>query len=409
MYAYYFGLGNAEEVSDLDADALRKQVERKKDKVPHSERAEKVWEPTTLTDDKSISFVLEDDVVDSASGYVVLKDGTDDLLRDAKALMGRLFTEFNLDPKQYELIKYTPSVINKKFKVQAHFKRKQYDPYSEEEVARRYVETVESLISFQMRPVNKMDADNFIAINFADVHWNKLPYLGYGPNYLEQFEEAIYAKVGEIVEASRKFDINRAVLTLGHDFFQTNDGRGTTKKGTPVSQVMEYNDMFDTGMRILANVISLVARYYVTDCYYVLANHDQDSGWHASRELKLMFRNVAHVNIIVDKMPFHYVEWGSTLVELIHENIKGGRGSTNMPVTAREAWGRTKYHYSIGGHLHGEYVTKESRGVVVMGSRALSDSDEWHYLNGYITNIRGIQAYVFNKDSGHVLTINANL
>ena len=410
VYADYMGLGveNADTISERDADTLRKNVERKKDRLLPQENAERVLEPSELSSDKSISYTLEDDAVASATGTVHLDEGKD-LVNDAKKLIERLFSEFNLNDAEYELVKYTPSYINGKFKVQAQFVRKQVDLYSEEAVVERYTKTLMQHPSIVMRPIMEMDIDNVMILNLADVHWNKLPYLGFSSEYLKEFEQALYDTLGEVLEASRKFPINRVALTLGHDFFQTNDHRGTTKKGTPVSHIMEYPDMFDSGLRILSNVIYMIAKYYVVDCYYILANHDQNAGWHASRELKLMYRDVPHVNVIVDKMPFHYVEWGNTLIELTHENMKSGRGYTNMPVTAREAWGRTKYHYSIGGHLHGEYTTKEARGVVVMGSRALSDTDEWHYLNGYIANIRGLQAYVFNKDKGHVMTLNGNL
>ena len=344
----------------------------------------------------------------SAVGTVFLKDGFN-TTDDYKALIKAIFEEFNLDQSQYEIAKYTPSYINGKFKVWARFERKKFRPYDEEEIVARYETMLSSLGSIKMSEIKQVDSDNILVINLADVHWNKLPFLSMDGEYLEKFENTIYEKLNEVISYSKKFPISRAVITIGHDFFQTNDGRGTTKKGTPVSHIMEYKDMFDSGVRILSRCVHMVAQHYMVDAYYVLANHDNDAGWHASRELKLAYKNVPHVNFVVDKIPFHYVEWGSTLVELIHENIKGGKSSSNMSVTAREAWGRTKYHYSIGGHLHGEYTLQEKNGIVTMGSRALSDTDEWHYLEGYLGNIRGIQAYVFNKDAGNILTINANL
>lgn len=408
MYAYYFGTGNATEVSDKDADALRKQVERKKNKVQHIENADKVLEPSTIATDKTISYELSGDEIASASGTVYL-DGDADLVTDSKRLVEALFTEFNLDEEQYEITKYTPSFINGKFKVLARFEKRKNHVYNEASVVARYTDILANIGAVHATPVHVIDQDNILVINLADVHFNKMPYFGYSSTYLEEFEAMVYASIDAIMEDASKFPINRAVITIGHDFFQIDNPQGTTKKGTPVSHVLPYEDMFDIGVRILATCVYKVQRKYVTDCHYVLANHDSTAGWHASRELKVMFREVPHVNFVVDKNPFHYVEWGSTLIELTHANLKGGRSHTNMSVVAREAWGRTKYHYSIGGHLHGEYATKESGGVVAFGSRALSDTDEWHYLNGYLANIRGIQAYVFNKTKGHRLTVNENL
>jgi hypothetical protein len=163
-------------------------------------------------------------------------------------------------------------------------------------------------------------------------------------------------------------------------------------------------------VQILANAIHMIAKEgYPVDCVYVLANHDNDSSWHASRELALMFEGAPDVNIIVDKFPHHYVEWGNVLIEITHENIKSDRGVTVMPVVARQAWGRTAYHYSVGGHLHGQYMTKEKNGVVMFGSRSLSDTDEWHYLSDYVMNLRGIEAYLFNKETGNFAAFSANI
>lgn len=410
LYAYYSGMGveNASEVVFQDADALRKQVERKKHKIPHEEIVGTVLESKTLTSDKSIQFDVKDDTIVAASGTVQL-DLTDDIMGDSRALVAALFTEFNLDPSKYELIQYTPTISGRKFKVSAKFKMRAGSVYDSEAIAARYDSLLKSAQTISMAPIYPMDVDNIFIVNLADVHWNKLPHIGFDGTYLDNFEKMVYTKIRELIEYSKATPISRAVVTIGHDFFQTNDGRGTTKKGTPVSNIMEYEDMFDTGVRILANCIKLIADHYMVDAYYVLANHDADASWHASRELKMLFRDVPHINVIVDKLPFHYVEWGSSLVELVHENLKGGRGSSSMAVTAREAWGRTKYHYSLGGHLHGEFTTKEKGGVVAMGSRALSDVDKWHYLNGYIANIRGVQGYVFNKTNGLIATYNGNL
>lgn len=410
MYAYYFGFGidQAESVSDKDADALRKQVERKKGRVPHTAIADRVTEPTELSQDKTISYTLKDDEIASASGTVSLADGKD-LIADSKRLIEALFTEFNLDDTQYEIVKYTPSFVKGTFKVYAQFNRKKESVYNQPEVVKRYTEILESIGEVNLRPIREIDVDNILVINLADVHWNKMPYLDFDANYLDNFEQMVYNKVGAILQKANKTPIARAAITLGHDFFQTNDSRMTTKKGTEVAHILPYQEMFDTGVRILANIINMVSKYYVTDCYYVLANHDEDSGWHSARELKIMFRNVAHVNVIADKLPFHYIEWGNTLIELKHENLKGGKGSSSMAVVAREAWGRTKYHYTLGGHFHGEYQIKEKSGIVVMGSRALSDTDNWHYLNEYITNIRGLQAYIFTKNEGLSDTLHANL
>lgn len=406
MYAYYLGLdfSFAEKLSPKDIDAFRKQIERKKNKVNFSS-PEAVLQGSN---DKSISYDFEGGEMTSASGTVYLNTEfatTEDL----KVLLQELFKEFKLSDEEFDLVKYNPSLVNNKFKVTAKFEKKTPTVVDERSVVERYTRTLQSIGSIALPRINMTDAHNLLVINLADIHWNKLPYVGFNEDYLNDYEQIIYDSVHKVIERARLLRIDRAVVTLGHDFFQTNDSKGRTKKGTDVSHITDYFDMFESGMRILGNILYMIGKHYITDCYYVLANHDADSGWHASRELKLMYSKSPTVNVFVDKLPFRHIEWGSTLVELIHQNTKRSKSSSKMAVTAREAWGRTKYHYSVGGHLHGEYATKEQDGVVAFGSRALTDTDEWHYIEGYLGNIRGLQAYVFNDEEGLIATLNANL
>ena len=417
LYLYFIGKSvddNFDEVEYSDFDAFRKNIERKKDKPDHSTFVkDSVKQASTKYNDTNIEYKLVDDEIESASGSVSFFSGEidDEGIVNPEMVSKMLFEKFRLSPSEFEVVSHRTVYTQSKdqYRIQASFKRKLKTVYDEEEVVKRYTKMLEKVGSWDFPAVVEIDRDNIMVINLADVHWNKMPHKGFDDTYLDRFERTIYDSLAQLMEMARHLPITRVAITVGHDFFQTNDSRGTTKKGTPVSNILEYRDMFERGVTILANCIALVGRRYVVDAYYVLANHDEDASWHATRELKILFKDVASINVLVDSDPFHYIEWGSTLIELIHENLKSGTSSSKMHVTASEAWGRTKYRYSIGGHLHGEYTTKELNGIVTMGSRALSDKDSWHVLNGYVANIRGLQAYVFNKDKGLISTFNANI
>lgn len=414
LYARHVGI-DVSEANPLEVDALRKHVERKKNRPQYEEVVgNAIGEAKISLNDMSIAYKLVDDEISEASGSIDLQEDeveNGEVFKDPKAVSKLIFDKFHLDPAEYELVGFKPTYSsgNKRFKIQASFKRRIPSFYDEPYVVERYTKILEGIGKVTLPHNVEVDRDNIMVINLADVHWNKMPHKGFDSTYLERFEQMIYDELYQILDRVKYLPISRVALTLGHDFFQTNDGRGTTKKGTPVSHIMEYKDMFDMGVRILGNCIAIVGQHYIVDAYYVLANHDEDASWHATRELKIAFRDSKGINIIVDKDPCHYIEWGSTLIELVHENLNGGRSASKMHVIASEAWGRTKYRYSIGGHLHGEYMIKEGSGVVTMGSRALSDSDNWHVLQGYVANLRGLQAYIFNKDSGLISTQYANL
>lgn len=331
-------------------------------------------------------------------------------LGDAKEMMDIIYKELNLDPEIFFVERTTvTSTTNKDgARVNVTIKRRKDVKQSISTLIERYEQRLEKMNSLPpiIKPTLSVSENNLAVFNLCDIHWNKMPATGYNNKYLDEFEASLYKAVVGSIEKSKALGSTKAIIVLGSDFFQTNDARGTTKRGTLVDHVLPYAQMYESGMVVLANIVKLIASEFPeVEAYYVLANHDETSAWHAVRELKHMFSQTEHLKIHTNFYPYNYITHGSSIIELVHENMKGSRGNTQITNLAREEFGKSRFAYSIGGHLHGRYFAKEDGGINVIGSKSPSDSDMWHTINGYLGNDRAIETYIFSEDSGLISNI----
>lgn len=388
----------------VPVDSWRKRIERRAEKAERMHLEVEIGEPEQLPINEIVSpsYELENGEITSASGTIFLEKYMDDL----NDILDIFYKKFKLDPLLYEVTSFSPVTLKSGYKINVRFGKKRNAIFNDEQHAKLYAARLKKIADTLTPSAVKVNlTDNMAVINFCDVHWNKFPSKGFDKDYLDKFEKGLYDVVAELLLHIDLYKPSKVIVILGSDFFQTNDARGSTKKGTVVDAILPYYKMFDEGVRVLTTAVKMIADKYPMDAYYVLANHDETSAWHAVREIQYAFSQYKHVNVFTEYYPFNYVEWGTNLIEITHENLKKGKASSSMPNLAREQWGRTKFHYSIGGHLHTDYFAKDSNGTMVYGSKAYSDVDMWHTVGGYTGNVRGMQAYVFHKEKGNIAVL----
>jgi hypothetical protein len=88
----------------------------------------------------------------------------------------------------------------------------------------------------------------------------------------------------------------------------------------------------------------------------------------------------------------------------------GNTGKTNdfhniMASLQPEMWGRTKHRSMWLGHFHSskqyKYLNHEDRrGVELHYMRAMSNTDTWHYSNGYVGIPKSCTAHIIDKEKG---------
>lgn len=190
------------------------------------------------------------------------------------------------------------------------------------------------------------------------------------------------------------------IVNLG-DFFHADNMDGvTTRSGHALDVDGRYAKMVMVGVKIMRQMITTALQHHkhvtVINC---IGNHDDTSAIFLSVLLNAVYENDPRVTVEISAAPFNYIEWGNTLLGFHHghtckmQNLPGV-----MAHDQREAWGRTRYHHWMTGHIHHD-SRKEIHGCIVESFRTLAAKDAYATWGGYRAG-QDIRAMVFHKDHG---------
>lgn len=207
--------------------------------------------------------------------------------------------------------------------------------------------------------------------------------------------------IDNVISRVQEMNIDKIIFPIGNDFFHYDRADGCTTKGTSQDIDSKHQSLFKDGVTLLIDGISKLSKELGTtvEVFYVPGNHDMVTSYHALMSLWCYFHN--NENVIVDTMaaPRHYIEYGNSLLGFTHGDKEKKRISGIMQVEAREAWGRTKYHEWILGHLHSEHTTEEN-GVIIRHLSSVTGIDTWHHESGFVGAIRKCTCSLWDKEYG---------
>lgn len=130
-------------------------------------------------------------------------------------------------------------------------------------------------------------------------------------------------------------------------------------------------------------------------------NHDDETAPAIAWFLKAWYRNEPRVYVDTDQSLFWYHEHGLTMLGGTHGHAAKLRDMPQIMATRRpEMWGRTRYRYAHGFHVHHKsgFVTEEG-GVTVESHQAPIPQDAWHYGAGFLSG-RSVQSISYHRKFG---------
>lgn len=263
----------------------------------------------------------------------------------------------------------------------------------------------------------EQEENNLLEINTADLHIGKLCWAGetdenYDVNIAcERFMDVLQ----KIFKRVRGFDFNQIVLPLGNDFFNSDNLNNTTTKGTPQDEDLRWGKVYPIARRLLVEAINFCSQFAPTHVIIIQGNHDFQRMFYVGDTLEALFENNPNVTVNNSSKRRKYHKYGDVLLGFTHGSEEK---EANLPlIMAQECpklWGETKFREMHLGHLHHRkeikyQSTKEYSGVVVRYMRSLAGTDEWHYGKGYVGNIKGSEAYLWNDEAGLIGSFEVNL
>jgi len=260
---------------------------------------------------------------------------------------------------------------------------------------------------WEVKPTKQ--SGQLLEIHIADLHLGKL---GWGKEIGENYDEKIAQErfryiIKDIIAQSSHLPIEKILFIWSHDFFHSDGISQATTAGTPQDMSIRWQKMFQLGTALLTETIANLATIAPVETFYVGGNHDHQISYYALCCLSAYFRD--HPNVTIDLSPKarKFVRWGKTLLGYTHGEERKQLNSI-MAREVPEMFGQTVYRYLHAGHYHSQ-IQNEADGCVVQFLGSPTGSDSWHYSKGFIGSQKLGYGFVYDKQLGQRLQINANI
>jgi len=270
-------------------------------------------------------------------------------------------------------------------------------------------------------PKLEMSYSNFnrlmACINIFDAHIEKMTLVsetGFGSKLednIQIFEKAF----DELLTTAKAFSPEVIVFPIIGDFFNTNDSRMTTKRGTPQDNSTKHHDAFKVGVNLLRRCIDKATQVGPVIVPIVRGNHDEDAIYYLATLLDTIYLDNPNVTIDATRLSRKYIQFGENLLGFAHgDSEKPDTLPLIMAEEQKEAWSKTKYRQWFLGdkHHHQDYMFRKGKdfiGARVTYLRSITPTDFWHHKSGYIGVPKSAELYLFHFEEGQRANFTINV
>lgn len=269
------------------------------------------------------------------------------------------------------------------------------------------------------------EENNILEIALFDLHYGKLSWNGEtGEDYDTKIAKKrfVYA-IKKLIQRSSGFKIKRVLFPIGNDFFNSDNRENTTSHGTPQDEDLRWQKTFQSGCELIVDGINIIKQLGVpVDVLVIPGNHDFERSFYLGTFVSAWFRNDKQVNVDNRAKPRKYYQWGKVLLGFTHGKEEKENSLPMLMARDKDSkalWSETEFHEWHLGHFHRKKTKKftildktgyvdEEEGVIVRYLSSLTGTEEWHFLKGFVGQIKAGEAFIFNDKSGMIGHFNAN-
>lgn len=255
--------------------------------------------------------------------------------------------------------------------------------------------------------------DSFAVLNLFDAHIDKLAYTGKG-GYWEAKENAKYLlkSVEPFIKSYKHNKIERIVIPIGNDFFNTNDANPSTKKGTPQPYTMHWEDGFKLGIWFYRTLINRLAEVTNVHVINIAGNHDKDKVFYLGEVIKALYEGSPNVTVDLNQDKRKYTFIHKVLLGFSHGDIAKRRIKdlpTVMAVEQSDHWGQANHRCWILGDIHHKeeyksFQTLEHNGVDINFFRPATSADKWHTDSMWISSKKSVSSIIYLNSGTRIIT-----
>lgn len=237
-----------------------------------------------------------------------------------------------------------------------------------------------------------------------DWHINMLAWKNEtGQNWnLRLAEEKIGDTTEIVIKRSRRAKIG--IVLGGGDTMHNDDNTNRTAKS---HNLLDCDGRHSKGLRVAERL-----KVRLIDCALqhndlvivreLKGNHDENSSVTIAHFLSAYYRNDPRVIVDLDDSLFWYYEFGRVMLAATHgHTVKLNQLPTIMAHRQAEMWGRTKFRYGHGFHVHHkDKIATEGNGVICETHQAPIPQDGWHFGSGFLSG-RSVKAITYHREFGY--------
>lgn len=247
--------------------------------------------------------------------------------------------------------------------------------------------SVEKKPSIQTDPVA-------IEISIPDFHFGKID-----GNSIEEQANLFYNSIVELYTKVSNYEIEKFIVPIGNDLFNSEGMRSTTTKGTPQKDNSDWRHCYRVAWISIVKALNFLSTKATVDVIIVPGNHDFERTFYVGETLAAYYFNNNNVNITNNGEARNYYVYGKNLIGYTHgDKEKPYELPLIMATEVPMLFANTTYKCWHLGHLH-KHMKDEYRGIEVEFLPSLCGSDEWHRQMGYSSKRRAT-AIIWNKEYG---------
>lgn len=327
----------------------------------------------------------------------------------------KLLEYLGFNSNEWEFVYVTTSTWNQHTKEQTtkqlyavKFKVK---PLFKDISAEDALDVAKDLFSKEIKPLQlkihpkdcQLNKNKLLEIPAIELHLGKMAWRGdTGQDYDKNIATSrFYHILEEVCNIQENEKCDRALITIGSDFFNSDTVNATTTKGTPQTNDLRWKKMFLLGLKLYTEFIETLRNKFNTiDVRLCSGNHDKMSSFYLYLALQQYFRNDSKIIFSDNYKDYQCYQFGKCAIFFGHGDSNLKRIIQSIPAEFYKEWGSSVYRELHLGHLHSEIVVDDSSGMITRRIGSPTGTDQWHYEERFIGATQKHQIFVWDANKG---------
>lgn len=296
---------------------------------------------------------------------------------------------------------------NPNYQIDAKFRLKNKQQITPEQYAQRFEELLVKQKEFHKeKTFDYLDTGNLAELAFFDFHYGLYTSLEETGRYYDiQEANKLLNDCTDYFIYKTKNKVDKYLIPLGNDFFNSDTINNTTTKGTPQTENLRWQDTFMSAEELIITQINKLSKYAPVKILIIPGNHDMQRIFYLGRFLKAWYRDSRNVFVEAGAKTRKYERWGNTLIGYTHgnEEVKG-----SLPLLMIQEkpvdFAETKFREWHVGHLHhteekNYRVTYETHGIKHILFPSMIPVSDFIYRKGYLS-VEEAFCNIYNYEHG---------